>query len=126
MPYKTTPIIILLGCTLGCSTQKETKTAPEPPQPRFLPVGENPEIALDTVHGILCRTVTDPEAPANLFDPACEIPEKYESLRFVPVACSSGKTWVRSKVAGVAESKYGKLPLCIASDGYVTQFQKRK
>jgi hypothetical protein len=110
-----TPSLLLISCLfLGCTSQPNSPQS----QQRFLPVGNNPEIALDTSRGILCRTVTDVQAPANLFDPACELTdaqraeqEKYKG--FVVDSCKTGRTWVRSELKGAAN--YGALPLCIAA-----------
>jgi len=118
-------LVVYSGCSRSSNAGADQKKSPATPPQRFLPVGNDPEIALDTARGILCRTVTDPDAPANLFDAGCEIPEKNKSLQFIPDSCKSGKTWVRSEVKGASTSKYGKLPLCIDADGYMDQFVKK-
>jgi hypothetical protein len=62
----------------------------EPPcAARFAPVGNNPEIALDTQTGSLCRTVADTNDPLGIRDPddkswprgaGDKNPDKYTSL----------------------------------------------
>jgi hypothetical protein len=78
---------------------------------RYLPVGNNPEIALDTQTGRLCRTVmrsVDFEAP-NSSD-VCTVSEESKKPGFVPDGCKSGETRVLRTEHPV--KTYADLPLC--------------
>ena len=61
-------LISVLAGFMGCDTTKQQQSTREsvkdsPCTTRYVPVGNNPEIALDTQTGVLCRTV--PEASEN-------------------------------------------------------------
>ncbi len=59
--------VILIAGNIACSTQPQPQPQAKQDAPcaaRFVPVGNNPEIALDTQTGALCRTVApDPKNP---------------------------------------------------------------
>jgi uncharacterized lipoprotein YajG len=71
-------LLLSLALLAGCRQQ-------QPPAQRFLPVGNNPEIALDSQNGTLCRTV-----PAAGREPGCALSEEEKKLGFVPLSCKSG------------------------------------
>jgi hypothetical protein len=78
---------------------------------RYVPVGGDPSIALDTQTGMLCRTVDDANDPLRLFDPTCAVTPEQKKLGFVPTACKKGVTWVRGE-GDATNSKFTKLPTC--------------
>lgn len=119
------PKLVLVLCFLcGCSDANKNNPAANQPTPmkqpdasqRFLPAGGDPEIALDTKLGVLCRTITDPGKPNNLYEPGCELKEEYKKSGFIPDSCPSGKTWTRADLGTTSMTKYGALPLCIGID----------
>src|SRR5207237_932189 len=87
-----------------------------PPFQRFLPTGNNPEIALDTQTGSLCRTVDDVNDPLGLRDPDCAVNEQEKKLGFVPKACTTRKTWL-SGSGDVHRDRYASLPRCGRTKG---------
>jgi hypothetical protein len=94
-------VFLLTLCAYGCTNlaQDRQKQKAERNEvtctARFVPVGNNPDIALDSQTGMLCRTVSDTNDPLGILDPACAVDEQGKKLGFVPVGCSGGKTWVR-------------------------------
>jgi hypothetical protein len=120
-------LLVMLLCLLcGCSDSNKNNAVANQPTPaptkqqdtsqRFLPAGGDPEIALDTKLGVLCRTITDPGKPNNLYDAGCEVKEEYKKLGFIPDSCRSGKTWTKSDLGTTFTTKYGTLPLCVGID----------
>jgi hypothetical protein len=94
------------------STQENGTTQQNVPHPqRYVPVGNNPEIALDTETGMLCRTVADANDSLGILDPSCAVDPEQKKLGFIPIACKSGKTWVRGE-GDTSPSRYTKLPTC--------------
>lgn len=81
----------------SCMRTQPTKDdhADRPCTTRYLPVGDNPDIALDTQTGMLCRTFEDPVVPVGPGDPACGVTEEQKERAFVPHACKTGQTWVQ-------------------------------
>jgi hypothetical protein len=51
----------------GSNQQQQPCTA------RYVPVGNDPDIALDTQTGSLCRTVADTNDPLGILDSACAV-----------------------------------------------------
>jgi len=78
---------------------------------RYVPVGNNPEIALDTQTGMLCRTIADTNDPLGIFDPACGVSEQEKKLGWVPKGCKSETTWVKGE-GDKSPSRYTHLPMC--------------
>jgi hypothetical protein len=107
-----------LGAVLlivACSTSRNVpKQQTRQQQQRYVPVGSDPEVALDTQTGMLCRTVAVASpgdtrsaslplcgqpiyvdsSTGEALDPACAVTSRDKKLGFVPDACKSGKTWV--------------------------------
>jgi hypothetical protein len=97
------------------STQENGTTQQNVSHPqRYVPVGNNPEIALDTETGVLCRTIADTNAPLDILDPSCAVDQEQKKLGFIPIACKNGKTWVRGE-GDKSPSPYTKLPTCGAN-----------
>lgn len=88
------------------SRQKET-----PCTARYVPVGNNPEIALDTQTGTLCRTIADTNDPLGIRDPACGVSQQQRNSGFVPSGCKADQTWVKGE-GGKNPSRYTSLPVC--------------
>jgi hypothetical protein len=78
---------------------------------RYAPVGNNPDIALDTQTGTLCRTIADTNDPLGIMDSACGVNQQEKKLGFVPSGCKSGQTWVKGE-GDKNPSRYTSLPLC--------------
>ncbi|HMD97053.1 MAG TPA: hypothetical protein VKM93_06945 [Terriglobia bacterium] len=102
-------LVLLLSFALlaGCRQQQPLSSAPSNAESsrarqahaqRFLPVGNNPEIALDSQDGTLCRTV-----PAAGREPGCAVSEEDKKLGFVPASCKGGQTWIKAVKGGSAE-----------------------
>jgi hypothetical protein len=90
------------------SKQQETPCAA-----RYVPVGNNPEIALDTQTGTLCRTIADTNDPLGIRDSACGVSQQEKKSGFVPSACRSGETWAKGE-GDKNPSRYTSLPNCSA------------
>jgi hypothetical protein len=85
-------IVFSVACSDSSKDQsrRAEQSKQEPPcAARFAPVGNNPEIALDTQTGSLCRTVADTNDPLGIRDPddkswprgaGDKNPDKYTSL----------------------------------------------
>jgi hypothetical protein len=71
---------------------KEQLKQESPCTARFVPVGNNPDIALDTQTGTLCRTVGDANDPLGIRNPG-------------------DKTWIRG-AGDEKPDKYTRLPVC--------------
>jgi glucose dehydrogenase len=85
--------ILSVACSdLSKDQSKEQPKEEAPCTARFVPVGNNPDIALDTQTGSLCRTVADTNDPLGIRDP-------------------NDKTWVRGTGDEKAD-KYASLPVC--------------
>src|SRR4051812_27521391 len=116
----TIAVCVLALCCCGCdqmkqsiqpkATQEGRKEMPLRPFQRFVPVGTNPEIALDTVMGKLCRTVPNGGDPLGILDPGCGVTKEMKDIGFVPKKCSSGKTWVKSE--SKSSAPYSNVPDC--------------
>jgi hypothetical protein len=78
---------------------------------RYVPVGNDPEIALDTQTGSLCRTISDTNDPLGILDSACGVTEQERKVGFVPDGCKSGRTWVKGE-GDKNPSRYTALPRC--------------
>lgn len=110
--------LLLCSCNRLASrpqqTQQSIRTATTEPAPfqRFLPTGNDPQLALDTQTGMLCRTVPPVYSgdPLGILDPACGVTREYKNLGFVPNGCK-GPTWVKDEPTPV-KSKYGNVPVC--------------
>lgn len=102
-------VAMLAGCgDFGKSSSKKDTQCTA----RYAPVGNNPEIALDTQSGQLCRTVADTNDPLGILDPACGVSEEMKKVGFVPRGCkSSGQTWVKGQ-GDKQPSPYTSLPRC--------------
>lgn len=121
--------VLLLGCQ-GRGTQpdrRESATSGAPCAQRYVLVGSDPEIALDTQLGVLCRTVANPDDPLGILDPECAVTERDKS--FIPDTCKSGRTWVR----GVDDKKHSRsstLPFCAQNlyryNGQTGKIEKEK
>jgi hypothetical protein len=111
-------LLLSLALLAGCRQQ-------QPHAQRFLPVGNNPEIALDSQDGTLCRTVPAPlghtQQVAQPFatwlrqqgagrEPGCAVSEEEKKLGFIPASCKSRQTWVRAVKGGSAEAPSGFTP----------------
>lgn len=115
---KNVPLAAILSLTVACTACGDfgKTSSPEKAQEaqcttRFTPVGNDPEIALDTQSGELCRTVADTGDPLGILDPACGVSEDMKKVGFVPRACNSGKTWVKGE-GDKHPSRYSNLPRC--------------
>jgi hypothetical protein len=68
------------GCSNLLRDQSTLKIASkereQPCSPRYVPVGNNPEIALDTESGTLCRTIADTNDPLGIRDAACGVSQQ--------------------------------------------------
>jgi hypothetical protein len=85
--------VFIIACSDLSRDQSEKLPKEEVPcAARFVPVGNNPEIALDTQTGSLCRTVADTNDPLGIRDP-------------------SDKNWVR-RTGDEKPDKYTSLPGC--------------
>ena len=110
-------VVALAACNNACSDLINSRSGQgkqqvqQPCTARYAPVGSNPEIALDTQTGMLCRTVADTNDPLEILDPACALSEQNRKAGFVPDACKSGKTWVRGE-GDKHPSRYTSLPVC--------------
>jgi hypothetical protein len=81
--------------------------------PRYVPVGNDPEITLDTQTGVLCRTYERTNETINtaLDKLLCEVTQEQKKKGFVPEGCKNGNTWVKSE-SGKSSSRWSRLPPC--------------
>jgi hypothetical protein len=93
----------------ACVKTQSKPAADRPCAARYLPVGDNPDIALDTQTGMLCRTFDDTTAPSDFRDPGCGVTEEQRLRNFVPYMCKSGQTWVQLDQHSY---RYTTLPVC--------------
>ncbi len=89
----------------------DSKQQEQPCSPRYVPVGNDPEIALDTEAGTLCRTIADTNDPLGIRDSACGVSEQEKKSGVVPGGCKSGQTWVKGE-GDKNPSRYTSLPVC--------------
>jgi hypothetical protein len=99
--------LVILSC--ACQKTQSKQNADRPCAARYLPVGDNPDIALDTQTGMLCRTFDDTSAPTGFRDPACGVTEEQKQRSFVPYTCKTGQTWVQ---IDQHSSHYASVPSC--------------
>ncbi len=105
-------LVSLALCLFNGCTDSTTRSKPEAPySQRYVPVGNNPDVALDTQTGMLCRTVEDAGAPLGILDSRCGVSEQEKSFGFVPKTCNSGKTWVLGQ-DDKRSSSYNSIPVC--------------
>jgi glucose dehydrogenase len=91
-------MVAVLALTLVSSACLKTQSKSNTDKPcanRYLPVGDNPDVALDTQTGMLCRTFDDTTAPSGFRDPACGVTGDQKERSFVPYTCKTGQTWVQ-------------------------------
>src|SRR5271157_5654906 len=110
-------VVALAACNNACSDLINSRSGQgkqqvqQPCTARYVPVGNNPEIALDTQTGMLCRTIADTNDPLGIFDPACGVSEQEKKLGWVPKGCKSETTWVKGE-GDKSPSRYTHLPMC--------------
>jgi hypothetical protein len=124
-----TVLVTVLGCACYDQSKDQSKELPKEEVPcaaRFAPVGNNPEIALNTQTGLLCRTVADTNDPLGIRDPSDknwvkgtgdEKPDKYTSLpscdrAIVGVSTKGMPTfaeWQKSQQVGLCENPDHKM-----------------
>ena len=96
----------------ACSDRNADSTRQERPcTARYVPVGNDPDIALDTQTGSLCRTVADTNDPLGIRDAACGVTPEMKKVGFVPNGCKGGQTWVKGE-GDKKPSRYTGLPVC--------------
>lgn len=106
-------ILPAVALSIGCASFGKNAAASKdaPCVARYVPVGNEPEIALDTQSGQICRTVDDTNDPLGILDAACAVTADMKKVGFVPRACKSGHTWVKGE-GSPRPSQYSNLPRC--------------
>src|SRR5436305_11398705 len=104
-------IVACVNCGDFGKSQPKEKAQDAQCTARYVPVGNDPEIALDTQMGQLCRTVDDTGDPLGILDPACGVTADMKKVGFVPRECKSGQTWIKGE-GDKHPSRYSSLPRC--------------
>jgi|ERR1700733_7387900 len=112
-------LVVLTTVSSGCSDllkdqpkrKADSKQQEQPCTARYVAVGNNPDIALDTQTGSLCRTVADTNDPLGILDSACAVSQREKKAGVVPSGCKDGMTWVKGE-GDKNPSRYTSLPIC--------------
>ena len=78
---------------------------------RYFPVGNNPEIALDTQTGTLCRTISDTNGPLGIREAACGVSQQEKKSGLVPNGCRADQIWEKGE-GDKNPSRFTSLPVC--------------